>query len=366
MQQDKPTRSRGNLVSEERHESLNTQASSSSTAKPASKDLHVGSASSFINILVTPKITFSLPRRPEWSGVDDIPQEDLRTAFLTRFPIQFDPDHLTFTCATPTKKLSESSECVVFRIGADGVKEERVLLSILNEIDKAYSAKYEKQLEEARADLLSSSMNFQVVADEVRHATQTTSKKWEKDVRSLKDQLSTNQKRLFLLEQEKDQLQRTATSANTIAGQLRRDVAELSVENSELKTRMGELEVQFSAMRAVLASHHAVAAVPPAVPQKNVAVQANVTAEESGYTTEHWNQQLKAVSDWLQTGAALFRDGHMQAQGDLRSNCSGNGAAVASVQSCRDESQADVVLGAPTSQPVRPKWSEMTSEESEA
>merc|ERR1712187_133094 len=173
-------------------------------------------------------------------------------------------------------------------------------------------------------------MNFQVVADEVRLATQTASKKWEKEVRSLKDQLSTNQKRLFLLEQEKDQLQRTATSANTIAGQLRRDVAELTVENSELKTRMSELEVQFSAMRAVLAAHP-VAAVPPAAPRNDVAVQASVREEDSGYTQERWNHQLKAVSDWLQTGAALFRDGHMQAQGDSATRSNSNGGYATSV-----------------------------------
>merc|ERR1711953_486857 len=141
----------------------------------------------------------------------------------------------------------------------------------------------------------------------------------------------------------------------------RRDVAELAVENSELKNRMGDLEVQFSAMRAVLASHHAVAAVPPAAPRNDVAVQATMTGED---TTERWNQQLKAVSDWLQTGAALFRDGHMQARDDctLRSNCSGDDAPLASAQSCRDESQADVAPGAPASGTLRKKWSEMTSE----
>lgn len=354
-----------NSVTERLHETAQNQASTSSSAKLASKDTNVSVTPSFISVLVTPKINFSLPRRPEWSVVDDIPQEDLRTAFLTRFPIQFNADHLTFSCATPSKKLSDLKEFVVFRVGADGVKEERLLLSILNDIDKAYSTKYEKQLEEARADLLSSSMDFQVVADEVRLATQTTSKKWEKEVRSLKDQLSTNQKRLFLLEQEKDQLQRTATSANTIAGQLRRDVAELTVENFELKTRMSELEVQFSAMRVVLASHP-VAAVPPAAPRNDVAVQASVSEEDSGYTQERWNHQLKAVSDWLQTGAALFRDGHMQAQGDCPSKSKNNSgdAAMVSTQHDKDETRADALPCTPASEPSKqkPKWSEYTSD----
>ena len=71
----------------------------------------------------------------------------------------------------------------------------QVLLQILSSLDKAYSARHEAQLEAARADLLSSSSSFQVVADEVREAQEATSKKWDKEMKSLKEQLSTNQKR---------------------------------------------------------------------------------------------------------------------------------------------------------------------------
>ena len=66
---------------------------------------------------------------------------------------------------------------------------------ILSSLDKAYSAKYERQLEEARAELLSSSMSFQVVAGEVRAGQAAAQKKWEREVKSLKEQMSTNQKR---------------------------------------------------------------------------------------------------------------------------------------------------------------------------
>ena len=38
------------------------------------------------------------------------------------------------------------------------------MLALLSELDKAYTAKFEAQLEHARADMLSSSMTFQVVA----------------------------------------------------------------------------------------------------------------------------------------------------------------------------------------------------------
>ena len=50
----------------------------------------------FLDILVTPKITFSLPRQPHWQVVEDIAQADLRVAFLSRFPVRFNADTLSF------------------------------------------------------------------------------------------------------------------------------------------------------------------------------------------------------------------------------------------------------------------------------
>ena len=46
-----------------------------------------------------------------------------------------------------------------------------MLLSVLSELDKSYTAKFEAALERARADCLSASNCFQVVADEVRART---------------------------------------------------------------------------------------------------------------------------------------------------------------------------------------------------
>ena len=43
-----------------------------------------------------------------------------------------------------------------------------------------------------------------MIADEIREGQQAAAKKWEKEVRLLKEHQSTNQKRLFLLEQEKE------------------------------------------------------------------------------------------------------------------------------------------------------------------
>jgi hypothetical protein len=66
---------------------------------------------------------------------------------------------------------------------------------------------------------------LQVVADEVRSAQEAASRRWETEVRSLKDFQSKNQKRLFLLEQERDQLRdqlhRASSSSEKASAQLR-------------------------------------------------------------------------------------------------------------------------------------------------
>lgn len=201
--------------------------------------------SCFLDILVTPKLTFALAKKPQWRRAEDIPQEELREAFLARWPVRFDADKLAFTCATPSLELSNDgaqSRRLVFRItSVNGGDDERVLLQILSSLDKAYAAKYEKlwhgKLEEAKADLLSSSMSFQVIADEVRLGQQAAEKKFRDEVRSLKEHLSTNQKRLFLLEREKEGLQRTCQTSEEASTKLRHVVDGLSAENAQLKTR---------------------------------------------------------------------------------------------------------------------------------
>lgn len=341
-------------------------------------------SSPFINVLVTPKITFSVPRKTGWTVADDISQEDLRAAFLTRFPIQFDTSRLTFTCATPSRRLSDISDCVVFRIGAESAKEERVLLSILSEIDKAYSAKYEKLLEEARADLLSSTLNFQVLADEIKEGQQAAAKRWEKDVRSLKDQLATNQKRLFLLEQEKETLQRTASSADSMAGRLRRDLAHVSSENLMLKERMGDMESQFLELRECLASQQfgrasecASARSEVAVPEcafarSEVAVQTTDSQpqdSERHLAAERWqrmDEQFKAMSQWMQTGADLLRDGPAPPQPQSTAGHRPQAAATP-LRVVPPNTKMERVALLPRSALLAPntKWSELPSDESE-
>lgn len=318
----------------------------------------------FISVIVTPKISFSLPRRADWDVAGDISQEALRAAFLTRFPIQFDTDRLTFSCATPTRKLNEAVDCLVYRIAAEGAKEERVLLSILSELDKAYSAKYERQLEEARSDFLSSSMSFQVVADEVRHAQQTTAKRFEKEVGSLKGQLSTNQKRLFLLEQEKDQLQRSVASQESIVGQLRRDLTHASAENSEMKTKMGELEAQLDALRACLTASIGNARTLPN--EKNdAAVQTSCEAEAVPLAeAEHWQKQFRLMSEWLQTGAQLFRDGPVHQAAQAQASVAAK-LPVGTASDTIDSDSRSRVQATAVPKFSRARWSEVQSDNSE-
>tara|TARA_B110001452_G_scaffold261146_1_gene259581 strand:- start:135 stop:881 length:747 start_codon:yes stop_codon:yes gene_type:complete len=236
--------------------------------------------------------------------------------------VRFAAESLTFKCATPGEDITNKDR-LVFRISAGGADDERVLLMILKELDSAYSAKFEAQLEQARADMLSSSMTFQVVADEIREGQAECQRKFEKETRSMKEHLSINQKRLFLLEQEKIQLQQTASAADSMTGGLRRSVAGLSEENAQLKSRMSELEAQLHTMSTVLA--HAVEnaggggaegssprALATALASGAVSSQRSRAQTEAQTQTEvdeeakRWQEQLVAVSQWLQTGAAIL------------------------------------------------------------
>mmetsp|Transcript_1368 Transcript_1368/g.4230 ORF Transcript_1368/g.4230 Transcript_1368/m.4230 type:complete len:234 (-) Transcript_1368:204-905(-) len=188
-------------------------------------------------VLVTPKLSFALRLQPGWKRASDIEEDALRLAFLARFPVKLRAEHLTFRCATPAASLETGT--LVYRIGAADVSEDRVLLSVLSELDKSYTAKFEAALERARADCLSASNCFQVVADEVRTAQEATSRRWESEVRSLKETQGKSQKRLFLLEQERDQLRdqllRATTSSKRAVSELRTSLGGLAEENASLR-----------------------------------------------------------------------------------------------------------------------------------
>ena len=172
----------------------------------------------------------------------------LRSAFLSRFPVRINVAKFTFTCSTPAVDM-RAKEMLVFKLSAGSDDDERVMLALLSELDKAYTAKFEGQLEHARADMLSSSMTFQVVADEIREGQVAYQKRWEKETRGMREHLSINQKRLFLLEQEKNQLQQTASTSESLTGVLRDRVSGLATENAALKERLALVEAQLVLVR---------------------------------------------------------------------------------------------------------------------
>lgn len=319
-----------------KHNTYTTEAAEAPVAASKAKPEVVAAAtaasssdllSPFITVLVTPKITFSLPRKPQWRKPDDIPQAELQEAFLSLFPLRIDASSLAFKCATPSLDL-QTIDRLVFRIAsaAAGGDDERVLLSILSSLDKAYAAKYEKQLEEARADLLSSSMSFQVVADEVRGAQAQCNKRWEREVKSLKEQMSTNQKRLFLLEREKEGLQKAHQTAEESTEKMRREVRAVAEENATLKQRTADLEAQLAAMQEAVASHLAASGGGgggggvSSVPRAEAATQTARAGSGGGGSSSGsadgvepaqllaMQQQLSAMGEWLRTGATLLQN----------------------------------------------------------
>lgn len=81
----------------------------------------------------------------------------------------------------------------------------------------------------------------QVVVDEVRAAQEGASRRWETEVRSLKELQGKNQKRLFLLEQERDQLRdklkRASTSSEKSSAQLREAIGGAPAPRAERRSR---------------------------------------------------------------------------------------------------------------------------------
>jgi hypothetical protein len=295
----------------------------------------------------------------------------LRSAFLSRFPVRINVAKFTFTCSTPAVDM-RAKEMLVFKLSAGSDDDERVMLALLSELDKAYTAKFEGQLEHARADMLSSSMTFQVVADEIREGQVAYQKRWEKETRGMREHLSINQKRLFLLEQEKNQLQQTASTSESLTGVLRDRVSGLATENAALKERLAlveaQLQAQAEAMSAVFerlalgggigvggggsgvgggggsgggSGGGGVGGVGGGV--GGVSAETQTEADE---TTKHWQQQLIAVSDWLQTGAALLQ------QPEPAAEPAADSAATPAPAAAADPAAAAAPASAAEGQPV--------------
>ena len=200
-----------------------------------------------VHCLVTPKLLFSVPRDASWRVAGDVPQHILREGFSRRFPLTIAGlDHLSFE-AVGKRELGAAGKDggdppAVYRLTSSDEAEERILLGILRALERAYESKHRLALDQARTDMLSSSMTFQVMADEIRARQEESKAKFDKETAKLKDNLTTTSKRLFLLEHEKDSLTKAFHSSTETTQLLQNTVEKLHRENLEMRDRMAKLE----------------------------------------------------------------------------------------------------------------------------
>lgn len=213
--------------------------SSGRVARPKSEG--AGQPPRFLECLVTPKLTFSL-RHEGWSSASDIDQDVIRAAFLTRFSLPIDCSKLTFS-VVGSPKLDDDTTKLVMRIKHEDADEERVMLRILTSIEEAFETKYKEQLAAAREDMLSSSMTFQVMASEIRERQAESDRAREAEINKINAHLGSTSKRLFLMEQEKNQ-------KDMENDKLRNAIMSLEGENRSLRARMEDITEQLNTLRS--------------------------------------------------------------------------------------------------------------------
>lgn len=165
----------------------------------------------FVTVIVTPKLSFQLSKRPEWKTVSDISQEELRKGFLSRFPpaLWMSSEKFSFKPALPPlSQITDETRSLVFKIISEDVCDERVMLGILRELEKSYEAIIRRAVNETRSEALHEQLSLQEQAEERRQEQEKQVKELRKENKGLRDQLQSIQKRLFLVEQEKDQLRK--------------------------------------------------------------------------------------------------------------------------------------------------------------
>jgi hypothetical protein len=221
-------------------------------AKPISQE-------DYVTVVVTPKLTFQLLKRPEWQTVEDITQSDLRRGFLSRFPpaLWLSSEKFSFKPALPlTSKLTQDTKTLFFKIVSDEVADERVMLGILRELEKSYEAIIKRAVTETRSEALQEQFTLQEQAEEVRREQAKHIKELRKQTNGLKEQMQSIQKRLFLVEQEKDQLQREQHQTKEYVQRLERQQVEQSKQfNEQAKQHAMEhqdMNMQIEALRSMV------------------------------------------------------------------------------------------------------------------
>merc|ERR1711871_269333 len=149
---------------------------------------------------------------------------------------------LTFS-VVGSPKLDDDTTKLVMRIKHEDADEERVMLRILTSIEEAFETKYKEQLAAAREDMLSSSMTFQVMASEIRERQAESDRAREAEINKINAHLGSTSKRLFLMEQEKNQ-------KDMENDKLRNAIMSLEGENRSLRARMEDITEQLNTLRS--------------------------------------------------------------------------------------------------------------------
>ena len=230
---------------------------------------------SMITCLVTPKLTFSVPRDARWRTAADVPQQALQRGFAHRFPLPpVNLDKLRFESVGSTKVLNDTA---VYRLTSCEEADERILASLLKGLEAAVDTKHRASLEKARTDLLASSATFQVMAGEVKERQDEARGQLDREVLKLNASLATTSKRLFLLERENASLKTQTSATRTSQGETETRLSALEAENSSLKARNASLEDALAALLERCDAHaarldacEARAVAPPSPPPTTV------------------------------------------------------------------------------------------------
>eukprot|EP00746_Dinoflagellata_sp_MGD_P167604 gnl/MRDRNA2_/MRDRNA2_98368_c0_seq1.p1 gnl/MRDRNA2_/MRDRNA2_98368_c0~~gnl/MRDRNA2_/MRDRNA2_98368_c0_seq1.p1 ORF type:complete len:333 (+),score=78.50 gnl/MRDRNA2_/MRDRNA2_98368_c0_seq1:107-1105(+) len=292
-----------------KHEAVPRSAETTSEVPSGTADADVSTSGHgpFLTCMVTPKLTFSVRRQAQWRHVEDISQDELRTSFLRRFPttVNVDFSRLSFCPAVPpSTELTEDMQMLVFKVVSEDVAEDRVMLKIIQELERAYEIKVQESVAEERKQMESDSLSFQSLVDEVKRDHAEHVNTTARDNRELRDQLQSIQKRLFLVEQEKDQLLKEHV-------QLRETISkgevEQQVEISKLKDENEDLRSQIADMRSHVhgalgsSGDHLSAGSGDGDPSTSSASTAALEERVAQLT-----QQIGSLQVWLQQGSNLL------------------------------------------------------------
>eukprot|EP00931_Biecheleriopsis_adriatica_P106929 TRINITY_DN81292_c0_g1_i1.p1 TRINITY_DN81292_c0_g1~~TRINITY_DN81292_c0_g1_i1.p1 ORF type:complete len:349 (+),score=112.89 TRINITY_DN81292_c0_g1_i1:37-1047(+) len=256
----------------------------------------------FLTVIVTPKLSFQLSKRPEWRTVEDISQDDLRRGFLSRFPpaLWMSSEKFSFRPALPpTSQITEDTRSLVFKLVSDTVPDERVMLGILRELEKSYEAIIRRAVSETRSEALHEQLSLQEQAEEARREQEKQVKELRKENKGLRDQLQSIQKRLFLVEQEKDQMRKEQQQLQDRTARLEQARTTERAEQKELREQL-ELLRQSVEVLTQSGQPHARGG------REGAGQEAGEAPAEVSRRVDLLQQQLGGLQGWLLQGSQLL------------------------------------------------------------